>query len=420
MGKTITEKIISSHTNLHLFKQGEIINVSVDFAFANDVTGPFAIKCFEDIGKEKVFDSEKIGFVLDHFMPSKDIKSATQSKFVKEFVERYSIKNFFHSGTGGIEHSLLPEKGFIKPGGLIIGADSHTTTAGALGAFAIGVGSTDLGIVMALGKTWIKVPKTIKIIFSGKLNPWVSGKDLILYTISKIGVDGATYKVLEFSGEVIKSLSMANRFTICNMAVEAGAKTGIIEPDEKTISYLKGRCDNNYKMYKSDKDASYEKIIKYDVSNIEPQVAFPSSPENCKPISEIGDILIDQSVIGSCTNGRIEDLRIAASILKGRKAHSNVKLFIIPSTQEVYSQAIKEGLIDIFIAANAIVSPPTCGPCIGGHMGVLADGERAISTTNRNFVGRMGHPNSEVFLSNPAIAAASAIIGKIVSPEEVN
>ena len=319
----------------------------------------------------------------------------------------------------GIEHALLPEQGLVLPGDIVIGADSHTPTSGALGAFATGVGSTDLGAIMTLGEMWLKVPETIKFIYRGKLNKWVSGKDLILYTIGKIGVDGANYKVMEFSGEVIKKLSMDNRFTICNMAIEAGAKTGIIEPDEITLDYLKGRARRPYQIYKSDPDASYEKIIEIDMSKIEPQIAFPHLPENTKPISQVGDIKIDQSVIGSCTNGRIEDLRIAAEVLKGKQVYHNVRLIIFPATQNIYLQAIREGLIDIFISAGAAVSTPTCGPCLGGHMGVLAEGERAISTTNRNFVGRMGHPKSEVYLSNPAVAAASAIMGKIASPEEV-
>jgi 3-isopropylmalate/(R)-2-methylmalate dehydratase large subunit len=319
----------------------------------------------------------------------------------------------------GIEHALLPEKGLVLPGDVIVGADSHTDTSGALGAFAIGVGSTDLAAVMALGEVWLKIPPTIKFIYSGKLNKWVSGKDLILYTISKIGVDGANYKVMEFSGEVIKNLSVDNRFTMCNMAIEAGAKTGIIEPDEITLQYLKGRAKRPFQVYNSDPDAHYEKIIEIDVSKIEPQVAFPHLPENAKPISEAKGIKIDQSIIGSCTNGRIEDLRIAAEILKGQQVHSEVRLIIIPATQDIYLQAIREGLVEIFITAGGAVSTPTCGPCLGGYMGILAKGERAISTTNRNFVGRMGHPESEVYLASPAITAASAIAGRIASPEEV-
>ena len=419
MGKTITEKILAAHTDKKNIKAGEILNVRVDFAFANDVTAPLAIKDFKNSGAKDVFDKKKIGLIPDHFSPNKDIKSAEQCKILRDFSQEYKIENYFEVGKMGIEHALLPEQGLVLPGDIVIGADSHTPTSGALGAFATGVGSTDLGAIMTLGEMWLKVPETIKFVYRGKLNKWVSGKDLILYTIGKIGVDGANYKVMEFSGEVIKKLSMDNRFTICNMAIEAGAKTGIIEPDEITLDYLKGRARRPYQIYKSDPDASYEKIIEIDVSKIEPQVAFPHLPENTKPISQVGDIKIDQSVIGSCTNGRIEDLRVAAEVLKGKQVYHNVRLIIFPATQNIYLQAIREGLIDIFISAGAAVSTPTCGPCLGGHMGVLAEGERAISTTNRNFVGRMGHPKSEVYLSNPAVAAASAIIGKIASPEEV-
>jgi len=419
MGKTIVEKILAAHTDKKNFKTGEILNVRVDFAFANDITAPLAIKDFKSSGAKDVFDKKKIGLIPDHFSPAKDIKSAEQCKILRDFAHEYKIENYFEVGKMGIEHALLPEQGLVLPGDIVIGADSHTPTSGALGAFATGVGSTDLGAIMTLGEMWLKVPETIKFVYRGKLNKWVSGKDLILYTIGKIGVDGANYKVMEFSGEVIKKLSMDNRFTICNMAIEAGAKTGIIEPDEITLDYLKGRARRPYQIYKSDPDASYEKIIEIDVSKIEPQVAFPHLPENTKPISQVGDIKIDQSVIGSCTNGRIEDLRVAAEVLKGKQVYHNVRLIIFPATQNIYLQAIREGLIDIFISAGAAVSTPTCGPCLGGHMGVLAEGERAISTTNRNFVGRMGHPKSEVYLSNPAVAAASAIIGKIASPEEV-
>jgi len=419
MGKTIVEKILAAHTDKKNFKTGEILNVRVDFAFANDITAPFAIKDFKSSGAKDVFDKKKIGLIPDHFSPAKDIKSAEQCKILRDFAHEYKIENYFEVGKMGIEHALLPEQGLVLPGDIVIGADSHTPTSGALGAFATGVGSTDLGAIMTLGEMWLKVPETIKFVYRGKLNKWVSGKDLILYTIGKIGVDGANYKVMEFSGEVIKKLSMDNRFTICNMAIEAGAKTGIIEPDEITLDYLKGRARRPYQIYKSDPDASYEKIIEIDVSKIEPQVAFPHLPENTKPISQVGDIKIDQSVIGSCTNGRIEDLRVAAEVLKGKQVYHNVRLIIFPATQNIYLKAIREGLIDIFISAGAAVSTPTCGPCLGGHMGVLAEGERAISTTNRNFVGRMGHPKSEVYLSSPAVAAASAIIGKIASPEEV-
>jgi 3-isopropylmalate/(R)-2-methylmalate dehydratase large subunit len=419
MGKTMVEKILSTHTDTDNFKIGDIINVRVDFAFANDITAPLAIKYFKESGAKEVFDRKKIGLIPDHFAPNKDIKSAEQCKLLREFAQEYKIENYFEVGKMGVEHALLPEKGLVLPGDVVVGADSHTDTSGALGAFAIGVGSTDLAAIMALGEVWLKVPPTIKFIYSGKLNKWVSGKDLILYTISKIGVDGANYQVMEFSGEVIKRLSMDNRFTMCNMAVEAGAKTAIIEPDQITLEYLQGRATRPFRLYKSDPEASYEKVIEFEVSKIEPQVAFPHLPENAKPISEVGYIKIDQSIIGSCTNGRIEDLRIAAEVLKGQQVYPEVRLIIIPATQDIYLQALREGLIDLFVSAGAAVSTPTCGPCLGGYMGILAKGERAISTTNRNFVGRMGHPESEVYLASPAVAAASAVAGRIVSPEEV-
>ena len=419
MGRTIVEKILAAHTDRKNFKVGEILNVRVDFVFGNDVTAPLAIKDFQNSGAKHVFDSDRIGLIPDHFTPNKDIKSAEQCKILRDFSREEKIKHYFEVGKMGIEHALLPEQGLILPGDVVVGADSHTPTSGALGAFATGVGSTDLGAIITLGEMWLKVPETIKFIYRGKLNKWVSGKDLILYTIGKIGVDGATYKVMEFCGEAIENLSMDNRFTMCNMAIEAGAKSGIIEPDKITLDYIKNRAKRPYKFYQSDSDAIYEKIIEYDVSEIEPQVAFPHLPENTRGISQVGDIKIDQAVIGSCTNGRIEDLRIAAKILKGKQVYPGVRLIIIPGTQDIYLQAVREGLVEIFISAGAAFSTPTCGPCIGGHMGVLAEGERAISTTNRNFVGRMGHPKSEVYLSSPAVAAASAIIGKIANPEEV-
>lgn len=419
MGKTMVEKILSAHTDTDNFKIGDIINVRVDFAFANDITAPLAIKYFKESGAKEVFNRKKIGLIPDHFAPNKDIKSAEQCKLLREFAQEQEIENYFEIGKMGVEHALLPEKGLVLPGDVVVGADSHTDTSGALGAFAIGVGSTDLAAIMALGEVWLKVPPTIKFIYSGKLNKWVSGKDLILYTISKIGVDGANYQVMEFSGEVIKRLSMDNRFTMCNMAVEAGAKTAIIEPDQITLEYLQRRATRPYQLYKSDPEAFYEKVIEFEVSKIEPQVAFPHLPENAKPISEVGYIKIDQSIIGSCTNGRIEDLRIAAEVLKGQQVYPEVRLIIIPATQDIYLQALREGLIDLFVSAGAVVSTPTCGPCLGGYMGILAKGERAISTTNRNFVGRMGHPESEVYLASPAVAAASAVAGRIVSPEEV-
>jgi len=352
MGRTIVEKILSAHTEKDDFKIGDIINVRVDFAFANDITAPLAIKYFKESGAKEVFDRKKIGLIPDHFAPNKDIKSAEQCKLLREFAQEQGIENYFEVGKMGVEHALLPEKGLVLPGDVVVGADSHTDTSGALGAFAIGVGSTDLAAIMALGEVWLKVPPTIKFIYSGKLNKWVSGKDLILYTISKIGVDGANYQVMEFSGEVIKRLSMDNRFTMCNMAVEAGAKTAIIEPDQITLEYLQGRATRPYQLYKSDPEASYEKVIEFEVSKIEPQVAFPHLPENAKPISEVGYIKIDQSIIGSCTNGRIEDLRIAAEVLKGQQVHPEVRLIIIPATQDIYLQALREGLIDLFVSAG--------------------------------------------------------------------
>src|SRR6056297_999456 len=419
MGKTIAEIIIQNHCNKKNIKKGDLVKAKVDFAFANDITGPLAIEVFNKIGVQKVFNRDKITFVPDHFTPNKDIKSAEQAKIIKEFSQHQMLTNYFEVGQGGIEHALLPEKGFILPGQLIVGADSHTPTSGALGALAIGVGSTDLGVVLAMGEIWLKVPETIKFIYNGKLNKWVGGKDLILYTISKIGVNGANYKVMEFGGDVISQLSIDNRFTICNMAIEAGAKSGVIEADNVVLDYLKDRTRGKFQEINSDPDAEYEQIIEYDSANIEPQVAFPHLPGNGKPISEVGEIRIDQAVIGSCTNGRIEDLRVAADILKNKRIDSKVRLIIIPATQKIYLDAMEEGLLKIFLEAGAVISPPTCGPCCGGYMGVLANGEKAISTTNRNFVGRMGHPESEVYLSNPAIAAASAIRGKIAHPEEI-
>lgn len=419
MGKTIVEKIIQAHCDKKDIKTGDLIKTKVDLAFANDITGPLAIEVFKQIGAEHVFDRERVIFVPDHFTPNKDIKSAEQAKIIKEFSYEQNLTHYFDIGRGGIEHALLPEKGLALPGQLIVGADSHTPTSGALGALAIGVGSTDLGTVLATGEIWLKVPETIKFIYNGQLNKWVGGKDIILYTISRIGVNGANYKVMEFTGQAIKEFSMDNRFTICNMAIEAGGKSGIIEADDITLNYLKGRNNQDFELVKSDTDAQYSKVFEFNVADIEPQVAFPHLPENGRPISEVGEVRIDQAVIGSCTNGHIEDLRIAAQLLKNNKVNPKVRLIIIPATQQIYLEALEEGLLKIFIESGAVVSTPTCGPCLGGHMGVLTKGERAISTTNRNFVGRMGHPESEVYLSNPAVAAASAITGKISSPEEV-
>ncbi len=415
---TLAEKILAAHTDEREVSPGEFVNVRVDLILANDITAPIAIKEFQKIGVGRVFDPQKVVMVPDHFVPNKDIASAEQAKLMREFAYEQGII-YFEIGQSGIEHVLLPEQGLVLPGEVVIGADSHTCTYGALGALATGMGSTDIAAAMATGDVWMKVPPTIKLVYHGSLGEWVGGKDLILYTIGNIGVDGALYSVMEFTGEAIDSLSMDGRFTMANMAVEAGAKAGMFRVDNKTQLYIKSRARRPYRVYEADNDAEYAQIIGYDVSDIEPQVALPHSPANTKPVSQVGDIEIDQAVIGSCTNGRIEDLRLAAHILKRRKVHPRVRCIIIPGSQQVYLDALTEGLIEIFIRAGAVVSTPTCGPCLGGHMGVLADGERCISTTNRNFVGRMGSPKSEVYLSNPAIAAASAIAGRIASPEEI-
>ncbi|PKM80511.1 MAG: 3-isopropylmalate dehydratase large subunit [Firmicutes bacterium HGW-Firmicutes-14] len=420
MGMTITEKILAAHAGREHVEPGELINCKVDIVLGNDITAPVAIREFEKIGVPDVFDKEKVVLIPDHFTPNKDIKSAEQAKLMRDFAKKHGLTNYFEVGRMGIEHCLLPEQGIVLPGDVVIGADSHTCTYGALGAFSTGVGSTDMAAGMASGEVWFKVPESIKFVFNGEqLNEWVSGKDLILYAIGDIGVDGALYEAMEFTGPAIRSLSMDGRFTMANMAIEAGGKNGIIAPDEVTMEYIKSRAKRPYKLYTSDDDAKYERVIEYDVADIEPQVAFPHLPENTKPISEVGTVEIDQSIIGSCTNGRIEDLRIAAKVLQGHKVHPDVRLVIFPGTQEIYKQAMKEGLIELFIDAGGAVSTPTCGPCLGGHMGILAKGERSISTTNRNFVGRMGHPESEIYLSNPAVAAASAILGRIAGPKEV-
>ena len=416
---TITEKILAAHAGLDVVRPGQIIKAKVDFALANDITAPLAIKAFKSAGGKKVFDKDKIALILDHFTPNKDIPSAIQCQKVREFAYQQNITHFYDVGQVGIEHVLLPEKGLVLPGDLVIGADSHTCTYGALAAFSTGVGSTDLGAVMLTGEIWLKVPASIRLIYKGNLPKWVMGKDLILHTIGDIGVEGALYKAMEFTGEAISQLSMDSRFTMANMAIEAGAKNGIFMADEKTENYIKSRAQRKYHIYQSDVDANYVSVKEYNISNLEPQIALPHSPGNVKGISEIGEIKIDQVVIGSCTNGRIEDLQVAASLLKGHKIAKGVRCIVIPATQMVYLEALRQGIIEIFIKAGAAVSTPTCGPCLGGHMGVLAPGEKAISTTNRNFIGRMGHPQSEVYLSNPAVAAASAIAGKIISPQEI-
>ena len=416
-GSTIAEKILAAHCGKKKISPGEFLNIRVDLVMANDVTAPIAIKEFERIGVSKVFDPQRVVMVADHFVPNKDIASAEQAKMMKEFARELGLV-YFGVGRGGIEHVLLPEQGLVLPGDVVVAADSHTCTYGALGAFATGMGSTDIACAMATGDIWMKVPPTIKFIYHGRTKKWVSGKDLILYTIGDIGVDGALYAAMELCGEAIDALPMSGRFTMANMAIEAGAKAGIFRVDNKTLAYVQTRTRRGYKVYEPDEDAHYEKVIEYDVSEIEPQVAFPHLPSNTKPISEVGEVKIDQAVIGSCTNGRIEDLEMAAEVLKWRRVHPEVRLIIIPGSQEVYLEAMRRGLIETFVRVGAAVSTPTCGPCLGGYMGVLAAGEKCISTTNRNFVGRMGSPRSEVYLANPAIAAASAILGRIGSPEE--
>jgi len=424
MGYTITEKILLKHTKLKAIHPGEFIRAKVDICLGNDITAPFAIEEFEKLGAKDVFDRKRVVLVPDHFAPAKDMKSANQCKRLAVFAKKHNLTNYFEVGKMGVEHALLPEQGLVLPGDLIIGADSHTCTYGALGAFATGVGSTDLAAAFATGECWFKVPESIKFVYYGKPKKWVGGKDLILYTIGKIGVDGARYKAMEFCGETIEKLPMDDRLTMCNMAIEAGGKNGIIAPDKITRQYLRSikkekRRPGDGKFCASDKDAVYSETVEIDVRAIEPVVACPNLPSNVKPVKSLKDIAIDQVVIGSCTNGRLSDLEIAAKILKGKRARSNVRLIVIPATQKIYLEAIKEGLAKIFIDAGGVFSTPTCGPCLGGHMGILAEGERAIATTNRNFVGRMGHPNSEVYLSNPAVAAASAIKGRIAHPDEV-
>ena len=416
---TITEKILAAHAGKKQVSPGELIDCRVDLALGNDITAPLAIEAFEEMGAKRVFHRDRVVLVPDHFAPPKDILSAEQCKVLRDFARKQGLTHFFEIGEAGIEHALLPDQGLVLPGDLVIGADSHTCTYGAVGAFSTGVGSTDLGAVMATGRLWFKVPETLKLIYYGKLNRWVSGKDFILFTIGDIGVDGALYQAMEFSGEAIKALPMSSRFTIANMAIEAGGKNGIFEPDKATLQYVKPRAKRPYKLYESDPDVRYAQVIEYDASKIQPQVALPHIPSNVRDVREVGKIEIDQVVIGSCTNGRIDDLRVAARILKGKRIAPYLRLIVIPATQEIYRQALKEGLIEIFLSAGAVVSPPTCGPCLGGYMGVLAEGERSLATTNRNFRGRMGHAGSEVYLAGPAVAAASAVKGRICHPEEV-
>lgn len=445
MGHTLAEKIITAHLidgegnvatagvetcptahNAEVWP-GDLVEVAVDVVLSNDITAPIAIREFERLGAERVFDPDRVVMVADHFAPNKDIKSAEQCARMRKFARAQGLPHYFDVGRMGIEHVLLPEQGLVVPGDIVVGADSHTCTYGALGAFATGMGSTDIGVAMATGHVWMRVPETIRIVYHGQLQPWIGGKDLILYTIGQIGVSGALYKAIEFTGPVTmekpgssgknRFLSMSDRFTMANMAIEAGGKAGLFGMDDNTRAYVDSRALRPYRVYQADDDATYAQVIKIDVSQIEPQVAFPHLPENVRPVSEAGDVQIDQAVIGSCTNGRLEDMRIAAELLRGRRVHPDVRCIVIPGSQQVYLDALREGLIEAFIEAGAVVSTPTCGPCLGGHMGVLAAGERAVSTTNRNFRGRMGHPESEVYLAGPAVAAASATAGRIVGPE---
>lgn len=421
MPMTLTEKILAQHAGLKEVAPGDLIEAKVDLAFAHDVTAPIAIDVFRSIGAEHVFDPEKVALVADHFVPNKDVQSAQQAKLMREFAREQNLKHYYEVGESGIGHVLLPEKGLVAPGQVIIGADSHTCTYGALGAFSTGVGSTDLAAVMATGEIWLRVPPTIRFRYNGKLRPWVGGKDLVLKTIGMIGVEGALYSAMEFSGAAAAALPMNHRFTMANMAIEAGAKNGIFEPDETTLKFMRERPEWNATglSLKSDPDARYEKTIDIDVSNLEPQIAFPSSPANVRPLSQAGKINLDQVFIGSCTNGWLEDLRDAAQILKGRRAFPGLRLIVIPSTPDIYRRAIQEGLVETFLAAGAVIGPPCCGPCLGGHMGLLAEGERALATTNRNFLGRMGHLKSEVYLANPQVAAASAVLGRIAGPDDL-
>lgn len=416
---TMTQKILAASAGLEEVKAGQLIKAKLDMVLGNDITTPVAVREFRKIGVDKVFDKNKIAIVPDHFTPNKDIKSAEQVKLIREFAHEMEIVNYFEIGRMGVEHALLPEKGLVVPGDVVIGADSHTCTYGALGAFSTGVGSTDMAAGMATGEAWFKVPEAIKFVLKGKPGKWVSGKDVILHIVGMVGVDGALYKSMEFTGEGLSQLSMDDRFSMANMAVEAGAKNGIFEVDDKTIQYVKEHSLREYKIYTPDEDAEFCCEYVVDLAEIKPTVAFPPLPDKARTIDNVGVIKIDQVVIGSCTNGRMEDMRTAAQILRGRRVHPDVRCIIIPATQKIWKQSMEEGLFEIFIEAGAAVSTPTCGPCLGGHMGILARGERAVATTNRNFVGRMGHPESEVYLASPAIAAASAVAGRIASPDEL-
>ena len=419
MSMTMTQKILANRAGLDRVEAGQLILVELDRVLGNDITSPVAIREFERIGATEVYDKDKVTMVMDHFAPNKDIKAAVQCKMCRDFCNEYEVTHFYDVGRMGIEHALLPEKGLVVPGDVVIGADSHTCTYGALGAFSTGVGSTDMACGMATGKAWFKVPSAIKFVLKGKLNKYVSGKDVILHIIGKIGVDGALYKSMEFTGEGVSALSIYDRLTISNMAIEAGAKNGIFEVDEETVAYVKARTDKEFKVFAADPDAEYDEVYEIDLSEIRSTVAFPHLPENTKTFDEIGDVRIDQVVIGSCTNGHYKDLEEAASILKGKKIARHVRAIIIPATQDIYLKALDSGILKIFVEAGCVVSTPTCGPCLGGHMGILAAGERAVATTNRNFVGRMGDVKSEVYLASPAVAAASAIAGKIADPNNI-
>ncbi len=419
MGSTITEKILAAHSGEEQVRPGQFVMARLDLMLGNDITAPIAIQEFRKLGAGKLADAARVVLVADHGTPNKDIEAAEQCRVMREFSREHGVEHFFDVGRGGIEHALLPEEGLVAPGECILGADSHTCTYGAVGAFATGVGSTDLAAAMATGDCWLRVPESIKVIYRGALKPWVGGKDLILYTIGRLGVAGALYQALEFCGETIAALPMAGRFTMCNMAIEAGAKNGIMAPDAITDAFMHSVTSRAYQTMTSDADAEYARVVEIDCSKIDLQVSVPHLPENARPVGEVGEVRIDQSVIGSCTNGRIEDLRMAAEVLKGREVHPEVRLIVIPATPRIHLQAIREGLAEIFLEAGGALSTPTCGPCLGLHTGVLAKGERAVSTTNRNFVGRMGHPESEVYLAGPAVAAASAVLGRIAGPEEL-
>jgi 3-isopropylmalate/(R)-2-methylmalate dehydratase large subunit len=419
MGHTLAEKILAAHAGLAEVRAGQFVEVDVDVVLSNDITAPIAIREFEKLGVERVFDSDRVVMVADHFVPNKDIKSAQQCQTMRRFARQQGLTQYFDVGRMGIEHVLLPELGLVLPGDVVVGADSHTCTYGALGAFATGMGSTDIAVAMATGRTWMRVPDTIRIVYNGQLGPWMDGKDLILYTIGLIGVSGARYRAIEFAGPAVDGLSMDGRFAMANMAIEAGAKTGFFAVDDATRAYIQDRATRPYHVYETDADAAYDQVIEIDVNGMEPQVALPHLPENARPVSQVGTVPIDQAVIGSCTNGRLSDLRVAAEVLRGRQVHDDVRCIVIPGSQQVYLDALREGLVEAFVEAGAAVSTPTCGPCLGGYMGILAAGERAVSTTNRNFRGRMGHPDSEVYLAGPAVAAASAVTGRIAAPEEV-